>query len=500
MPDKIACKEIESEVVIIGYGGAGAAAAITAHDLGAEVLILEKLPTGGGNTALGPSSFNTPPRDKVSQAVALLEKLSFGNTPNEVIQAYVEEAINNKEWIEKLGGTTQVTHLRQTWPWHGPPAWPNIPGTEAITNSYVTDRDIGNLNPWSTETRVEVQSGRPLWKLLSSNVESRGIKVMVSTPAKELVTNKKGEVVGLIAEHQGKMLSIKARRAVVLTSGGFGSSEVMRSQYLPFSKFYVEGSPGSTGDGIIMAQKVGAVLWHMTVIQSSFGLHRDEYQYPFGIQYYTPRFIWVNQFGRRFTTETGWEAHMMHWTLMRNDPMVPGYPQLPVFVIFDKEGVKERLSRQNLNNYEWSEDNSAEIAKGWIKKGSSLRELARQLLIDEESLENTVNRYNENCRLGIDPEHGRLKDRLAPLDSPPYYGLELWPKMTGTMGGPRRDPKARVLNLEGRPIPRLYSAGELGSFQGFLYCGGASMGEPLAVGRIAGRNAAAEEPLSTRRY
>jgi succinate dehydrogenase/fumarate reductase flavoprotein subunit len=481
LPDNIPGKEeIQSDIVVIGYGGAGAAAAITAHDLGVQVLVLEKLEQGGGNTALGPSSFYTPPRDKLPQAVAHFEKLSFGNTPVEVIRAYVEEAANNKDWIEKLGGMTHVTHLPKRFPWHGPPAWPNVPGADGMVNSYVGD--------------VEALSGPPLWKLLSTNVESRGIRVLTSTPAKELVTGKKGEVVGVIAERAGKKITVKARRAVVLTSGGFGSSEVMRSQYLPFSRFFVNASPGNTGDGIIMAQKVGAVLWHMTVIQSTFGLHRAEYQFPFGIQYYNPNFIWVNRFGRRFTTETGWEAHMFHWTLMRHDPTLPGYPQLPIYVIFDKEGMKQRLNRVNLNNYEWSDDNSAEVASGWINKGNTTRELAAQLGIDGASLENTLNRYNENCSLGIDPEHGRLREHLAPIVSPPFFGMELWPQITSAMGGPRRDHKARVLNMEGQPIPRLYSAGELGSFQGFLYSGGSSMGEPLAVGRTAGRNASVETP------
>jgi succinate dehydrogenase/fumarate reductase flavoprotein subunit len=473
--------DIETDIAIVGYGGAGASAAITAHDIGAKVIILEKMPKGGGNTALGPSSFFSTSGDKVSQVVEYFEKSSFGNTDRPTIQAYVEEAVKNKEWIEQLGGTVHTTHYKDEWPWHGPPAWPHFPGAEAIGNgNYVGDK--------------EVKSGGPLWALLSANVEKRGIKVMISAPAKELVTNDNGEVIGVIAEQKGKRISIKANQAVILTSGGFASSEVMRSQYLPFSQFLVNGSPGNTGDGITMAVKVGAALWHMTVIKSRPGFKSPDYEFPLGITYYTPRFVWVNKFGRRFTTETGWEAHMLHWAFMRNDPMVPGYPHLPFYGISDSDSVKERLCRYSLNSYEWSKDNSVEIAKGWIKQANTIRELARQIGVDEATLEDTVSRFNQNCKLGIDPEHGRLKDHMAPIDTPPYYGIELWPQMANTLGGPRHDYKARVVDLEGKPIPRLYAAGELGSFQGFLYSGGTGMGEPLAVGRIAGRYAAEEEP------
>jgi succinate dehydrogenase/fumarate reductase flavoprotein subunit len=475
--------ETETDIVIVGYGGAGASAAIVSHDLGAQVIILEKMPQGGGNTALGPSSFASTPKDKVPQAVEYFEKSSFGNTDRPTIQAYAEEAVKNKEWIEQLGGTVHTTHFKDQWPWHGPPAWPHFPGAEAIVNgNYVGEK--------------EVQSGGPLWGLLSANVEKRGIKVLTSTPAKELITNDRGEVIGVNAEQEGKRISFKAKRAVILTSGGFASSEVMRSQYLPYSKFYINGSPGNTGDGIIMAQKVGAVLWHMTVIKSKFGFIFPGYEFPFGITYHTPKFIWVNKFGRRFSTETGWESHMLHWSLMRHDPMVPGYPQLPIYGISDSDSVKQQLSRFSLNNYKWSKDNSVEIAKGWIKQANTIRDLASQIGVEETTLEDTVARYNQNCKLGIDPEHGRLKDHMAPIETPPYYGIEMWPQMSNTLGGPRHDYKARVVNMEGKPIPRLYAAGELGSFQGFLYSGGAGMGEPLAVGRIAGRNAAAENPLT----
>jgi predicted oxidoreductase len=114
--------------------------------------------------------------------------------------------------------------------------------------------------------------------------------------------------------------------------------------------------------------------------------------------------------------------------------------------------------------------------------------------MDPGILQKTIEKYNEYCSLHDDPDFHRAKETLKPLAKPPYYAVELWPRMVNTMGGPRRDHKARVLSMNGAPVPRLYSAGELGSLWGHLYCGGGNVGEALAVGRIAGANAAAEKP------
>jgi predicted oxidoreductase len=116
--------------------------------------------------------------------------------------------------------------------------------------------------------------------------------------------------------------------------------------------------------------------------------------------------------------------------------------------------------------------------------------------MDEAVLEKTIGRYNDSCKSGTDPDFHRARESLLGLATPPYYAIELWPWMVNTMGGPRRDFKARVLDTKGNPIARLYSAGELGSLWGHLYCGGGNVGEALAVGRIAGANAAAEIPWS----
>jgi succinate dehydrogenase/fumarate reductase flavoprotein subunit len=480
-------EELEADVVVIGYGGAGATAAITAHDSGADVIILEKMPAGGGNTRVSMSSWFCPPEGMESQAVEHIDALCLGRTDRAVIEAYVDAARQNKTWIESLGATGKVTHfLSVRYPQVTHPSWPNFPGSAAMVNQTVPAELDGE--------RV----GERLWRLLSGNVEKRGIRTFTGTPARELMTNDRGEVVGAIAERDGQKISVRARRAVILTSGGFEFNESMKEQYLPIMPFYGIGSPGNTGDGITMAQKVGAQLWHMGVAVGGFGLRTEEAEAPFVISFAAPGFIYVNKYGKRFTNETGWETHFAWQALSFFDPKSPGFPTLPIYAVCDKETLRKgSLSVGGLGyglTYKWSADNSAEVAKGWIKQGKTIGELAKQISVDEAVLEKTISRYNDFCKTGADTHFHRARETLQGLVTPPYYAIELWPWMVNTMGGPRRDFKARVLNTEGKPISRLYSAGELGSLWGHLYCGGGNVGEALAVGRIAGSNAAAEVP------
>ena len=114
--------------------------------------------------------------------------------------------------------------------------------------------------------------------------------------------------------------------------------------------------------------------------------------------------------------------------------------------------------------------------------------------VPSATLEETIDNWNRYCVEGNDPEHGRDPSTLTPIDTPPFYEIIQWPGSGNTLGGPRRDEHARVLDPDGKPIPRLYSAGELGSIYGFLYQGGGNLAECIAFGRIAGANSAAEAP------
>lgn len=481
----------EADVVIVGYGGAGATAAITAHDDGATVIIVEKMSSGGGNTRISGGGLF---KSTSMEYVRYLEALSLGTTEKEILKAYAETLLHIEDWIGKIGGDLmRRPHLEVTYPpMPSGPHFPKVPGAEHI---------IYNLSVKGSETET---GGKRLWRLLSTNVERRAIAVMTNTPAKGLVTNQKGEVIGVVADKEGKKILVKARRAIVLACGGFEYDDGMKDAYLPCKHFYAFGSPGNTGDGIYMAQKVGAALWHMTGAVGYLGFKTPEYQAAFAIRFYNEGFIYVNSQGRRFCSETELEHHHGWLAFSRLDARKvsshPGYPDIPTFAIIDdvtrrKGPLNRRTNPQGFNQdlYEWSLDNSKEVAKGWIAQAKTIRELARRISVDELSLESTVAKYNECCKAGNDVEFGRARETLGAITTPPFYAIELWPSLVNTQGGPRRDEKARVLDREGKPIPRLYAAGELGSIFGRLYSGN-NLTECIAFGQIAGRNAAAEKP------
>ena len=146
-----------------------------------------------------------------------------------------------------------------------------------------------------------------------------------------------------------------------------------------------------------------------------------------------------------------------------------------------------------VERYDWSDDNRAELAKGWIKQAATITDLAQTLGLPPTVLQATVTRWKAHCQAGVDADFGRTK-MLYPIQAAPFYALELSPSMLNTQGGPRRNTRSQIVRPDGSPIPRLYSAGELGSIYSYMYQGTGNIGECLAFGRIAGRNAAAEKP------
>lgn len=480
--------DMECDVVVAGYGAAGAAAAITAHDNGAKVIVLEKMPTGGGNSRVSGGNIMVP---KSINFAKYLKTISFGTTEPEVIDTFVENAMKNGDWIKELGGDFMVfTPLTVTIPaTSGGASFPNIPDSEQMMKYNIKG------------TAADGPPSKRLWDLLSGNVERRGIKVALNTPAKELIQNDNGEIVGVRAEKDGKSISVKAKRAVILTCGGFEYNEPMKLDNLPCKPIHAHGNPGNTGDGIRMAQKVGADIWHMPYLSCSLGFKVDEFPSTFPMYFPTERFIYVDKYGKRFVDEAGVEIHE-YWRMFSFfDIHRLEYPRIPMHAIFDDAGRRagsfcSNLTGFNRESYKWSPDNSKEVEKGWVKKGTTIAQLAKEISVDESALEQTVAKYNEDCKAGTDTVFGRARENLAALDKPPYYALKLWPALINTQGGPRRNKEAMILDTDGKPIPRLYSAGELGSIWGFLYQGSTNVGECLVFGRIAGKNAAADEPWS----
>ena len=469
-----------ADVVVLGMGAAGCAAAIEASDAGASVILLEKMPEGreGGNTRIsGGIWYNSLDRD--GMATYLRSLCGPYTLPEEIIEVWADETYKNTEWLESLGVTPGV-HADYK------PEYPELPGAEFYGGYLGVNGEMGQ---------------QLLWKALSSVVRDRGVEVVLDTPANELVTNDEGAVIGVAASSGGQPLRVGARRGVVLATGGFENNPEMVRDYLQLPGSPVWGSPAGTGDGIKMAQKVGADLWHMDNMMAALGFAADGFEAGMYVMFiYSMGFICVGNDGRRSHNEIPPQGH--GHALIDGDYEL--FQRRPVHVIFDEttrqagpiSPPREILPvgwNLLMEGYEWSADNSAEIKKGWIQQADTPAELARILGIDPDGLEAAVASWNDACAAGHDAL-GRPAATLAPLATPPYYGFTSAPLLGWTNGGPRRNEKAQVLDPFGQAIGRLYAAGTVSSTYSRCKDGGFHIGDALAFGRVAGRNAAAETP------
>jgi succinate dehydrogenase/fumarate reductase flavoprotein subunit len=468
----------QADVVVLGMGAAGCAAAIAAADEGASVLLLEKMPEGreGGNTRIsGGIWYNSLDRD--GMATYLRSLCGPYTLPEEIVQVWADETYKNTEWLESLGVTPGV-HADYK------PEYPELPGAEFYGGYLGVNGEMGK---------------QLLWKALSAAVRAKGVEVLLDSPANELVTDDDGSVIGVAATSGGQPLRVGASRGVVLATGGFENNPEMVRDYLQLPGSPVWGSPAGTGDGIKMAQKVGADLWHMDNMMAALGFAADGFEAGMYVMFiFSMGFICVGNDGRRSHNEMPPQGH--GHALIDGDYEL--FQRRPLHVIFDEatrqagpiSPPREILPvgwNLLMEEYEWSADNSAEIDKGWIQKADTLTELAEILGIDPDGLEVSVAEWNEVCAAGHDPL-GRPGPTLAPLATPPYYGFTSAPLLGWTNGGPRRNEKAQVLDPFGETIGRLYAAGTVSSTYSRCKDGGFHIGDALAFGRVAGRNAAGE--------
>ena len=480
--------DIETDVVIIGHGFAGSAAAITAHDAGAEVIVLEKMPQAGGNSRVSGGNCIVPKstEEALKGFSDYLKTLDFNTTPPEIIDVLVRGAQTLKEWFSELGGDLSVPDrliISNTYPrtLKGP-GFPKISG------------GLGTFEKHCLRGEPNIPPSLRMWSLLADNVRKRGIKVNLNAPAVELITNGVGEVVGVIANIDGNRVSVKARRGVVMTCGGFENNDQLKWDYLPPKPLKFVGSPGNTGDGIRMVQKIGGDIWHMTRSSCLIGFQAREFEAAFGIFFPSDGFIYVDKYGRRYINETDIELHEFYRMFSEFDAEHVEFPRIPSWGIFNEETRRAGpltwdTSGFNRDLYKWSADNSKEIDHGWIVRADSIAELADRLGQEVQMLRHTLDTYNQSCADGEDVEFCRASETLQPI-KPPYYAIQLHPAVLNTQGGAKRDASARIINADGEPIRRLYAAGEFGSIWGYLYQGANNITECLVFGRIAGHNAA----------
>ena len=482
IPDKW---EREADVIVGGTGFAGMSAAIAAHDAGAKVVVLEKMEKKyeGGNSKVSGNMWSTP--TNLPEAVQYIKALCFGLTDDESIRMLAAEMMKLNDWLATLGIEKRALGIFQ-------PEHPELPGSACVRT-------------WNT---VGGTAGAALWTPIREQIDKRSIEVLYQTPARELVQGPTGEILGVVAENEGKRIHIKGKRGVVLCTGGFEFDFEMQKQFLPGWPTYGRGTPANTGDGIRMSQKAGAALWHMNNSLAGMGCMVVPEFAPVMIPVAFPSgaYIFVDKLGRRFMNEGresrhgfGHKEYMLYF-----DGVLGDFTRLPWWGLFDESlRVKGNIISGPNRKFGWfgwhgayeaSRDNSKELEKGWIIQGATIPDLAGKLGMKPDDLGDTLTRYNQYCKSQADPDFARSPRSLVAIETPPFYAVRLYPATYNTQGGPKRNARCQIVDPNNQPIPRLFSAGEMGSFWGWMYNGGGNNSEALCTGQVAGKNAAAGKP------
>jgi len=501
----------EFDVVCVGYGFAGSAAAVAAHDAGARVLLLEKMPDPGGISICSAGGVRVSRNAEAS--LRYLVETNAGTTPEPLLRQLAEDMTGIEGFIRDLA-TVNDADVRVNW------VAANYPFAGGDSFGFVTVKDIPGFDPERDFTWGRgLRGGTRLFKVMMDNVARRGIEVRLGTAAERLCRGPSGAVEGI--EAGGRR--IRARGGIVLATGGFEADAAMQAQYWQEKPVLPGAFLGNTGDGITMATGCGAALWHMWHYHGTYGFrHPDPASYPYGIRltrlpdwipgadgaeaeiqgffagYDDARMPWivVDQMGRRYMNEyPPYLQDTGHRAMATYDASLPGYPRIPSWLIVDETG-RERgpLGFPTYNDpaqsLGWSDDNLLEIEAGFLSQADSIEDMAAAMGADTDILAETIERWNEFCHTGRDRDHGRLADTMMPLETPPFTFGQLWPLCANTQGGPVHDDRQRVLTPDGTPIPGLYAAGELGSLFGHLYMSGGNLAECFIGGRRAGREAA----------
>lgn len=468
------------DVVIIGEGFAGQSAAITAADAGAKVLVLEKAPNGldGGNSRYCHQSALGVYDGMIDKAKTYYRKMrgNFNFPTDATIDAYVEELGKNWSWFESLGVAPH--NLSELTGKSNVGEHPEHEGYDSMYCMLVTpEQGTGKMFKFLKKQLIDRADSIDLW---------------YNAPAIDLIQDPETKtIIGVKAKVDGTEVNIRARNGVIISSGGYENNQQMVQDYAGIPQAKPIACHFNTGDGILMASRVGAQLSSMFNIMSYINCLFDDgvtAEWDSGSRiapsYYDKSLIYVGGDGTRFTNEFFKSRHgYMPWHGDYTHQKVP----YPAWCVFDEKARKETFFSKSHNG-----GCEEEVASGFFRKADTLEELAAIINVPAENLKATVDRYNGYCAEGYDHEFKRAAKSLIPLDTEgPYYAFELVQSVLNTQAGPRRNENAQIMDVNGKPIPHLYGAGECGEVYTTLYQGGGNVGGALAVGRIAGRNAAA---------
>jgi 3-oxosteroid 1-dehydrogenase len=525
----------EVDVVVLGSGGAGLTAALSAAAAGASVAVFEKAPTVGGTTAVSGGivwipAHNRSPDGELTPADALqyLHAQSFGSMDDALVETFVRTGPAMLDFVESHSG------LRFEIATGFPDYQPELPGGQPTGGRSLSAApfDLGQLGEWATqitsfpadwsnvgfdaETRARLHAaidertshlcvaGTALIAGLLKGLLDVGVAPQMNARAEQLIVEA-GEVTGVRIALPGQSLNVRARHGVILGTGGFEWDPVLVQAFLRGPMHGAVSPPNNTGDGLRMAMAHGADLanmgeaWWVPIVQipgdTIDGKPRSR---SVRLERTRPRSIIVNAAGNRFVNEAC-DYNSMAGAFHYLDPR-GGYVNDRGWIVFDSV---------HLQRYGFLGVAPGQPVPDWFCESADLAELAAKTGIDADGLTRTIQEWNCHVAAGADPDFRRGSSAydgywgddsattlagktLGPIDTAPYYAVPVRIGAMGTKGGPRTDPDGRVLHVNGEPIPGLFAAGNaMAGATGRAYGGaGGTIGPAMVFGYRAGHAAA----------
>ena len=437
------------DVVVVGSGGAGLAAAIQAHDLGASVVVVEKMSVIGGNTNKASAGMNAA-ETKFQKLKGIVdskdlfynETMTGGKNKNnpELLRYFVENAPDAIDWLDNNGielsgiTTTGGMSVDRT----------HRPASGAAVGGYLISGLVKNIN-------------------------RRGIEVMLDSNVTEIITENH-KVVGVkVTEEDGSIQTIKAK-AVIIATGGLSANREMVEKYRPDLKgFVTTNHKGATGSGIMILEKLGAgtvdmkeIQIHPTVEQTTSYLISESIR--------GGGAILVSQIGKRFVNELD--------TRDKVSAEIIKLPEHYSYILFDQQVREENKAVEEY------------VSHDLVVQADSINELAQKLSIDANTLSNTIERYNQFVNTKQDEDYGRTTGMRHPINKAPYYAIKIAPGVHHTMGGVTINTHTQVLDTAKNIIQGVFAAGEVvGGVHGANRIGGNAVADIIIFGMQAGRQA-----------
>lgn len=441
--------EMDCDVVVVGAGGAGLTAAITANEKGAKVLLIEKMPYVGGNTLKATGGMNAA-ETSVQKALGIEDS----------VQTFIDDTmkggknVNNPALVRKMA---ENSAMAIDWLAYIGAPLPEVSFSGGATNKRIHRPENG------------LAVGPYLVEKLREKLDKDGITLLTDVTADEIIMEN-GKAAGVLAHKGESKITIRAK-AVILATGGFGANMEMCEKYNPSLKgFVTTNAPCATGDGLSMAMAAGASLTDIDQIQIHPTVHQET-SIMITESVRGGGAVLVNQKGERFVNEM----------LTRDKVSAAEIAQEGGFawIVFDQQ------QRDNLKAIE------KYVTNGLTVQGDTFEALAREMNVDAAALSKTAEDWNKAVAAKKDEMFGRETGMDVDLSKAPFYAIRIAPGIHHTMGGVTIDPETRVLTEKGGFIPGLYAAGEVtGGVHGANRIGGNAVADIIIFGREAGLNAA----------